>query len=351
MELRDALFLLGRPLSPLYSGMMSLRALLYRRGFLTRERLRVPVVCIGNLAMGGTGKTPMVMAVARLLQALGRSPALVSRGYGGGAAAAVNVVGDGRLVLLDAVMAGDEPRLLAESLPGVPVLTGRRRALAARQAVEQFAADTVVLDDGFQHLALHRDLDLVLFSAHGLLQYSRVFPGGDLRESFAALERAHGVVITGVDALNRRKAESFRDFLKGRFSGLAVFMSGYRPLALRREPEGTNCGFEVLREQPLAGFCGLATPESFRQTLAGAGCRLVSFTAYRDHYPYSPSDLRDLVRRAKRQGGTGLVTTAKDFVKIGPLLPETDFPIFVLEIEHCLDKDFIWFLKKQIAAW
>jgi tetraacyldisaccharide 4'-kinase len=351
MEFRSAFFQLGRPLSPLYGGMMSLRALLYRRGILASERLPVPVICIGNLGMGGTGKTPLVMAVTRLLQACGRRPALVSRGYGGRAAAAVNVVADGHRVFLDAGAAGDEPRLLADSLPGVPVLTGKRRAMAGRQAIERFTVDTVVLDDGFQHLGLARDLDLVLFSAHGLLQNSRVFPGGDLRESFSALERAHGVVITGVDAGNLEKATSFKKFLQERLPLLPVFMSGFRPLALCREPAGEICDFDAIRDKKLGAFCGVATPESFRQTLATAGYQLAAFKTYRDHYPYAPSDLRSLVRWAKQQGGSGLITTEKDFVKIKPYCGEVDFPIFVLRVELSLEQDFCRFLEKEITSW
>jgi tetraacyldisaccharide 4'-kinase len=347
---RSTLFWLGRPFSPLYGGVMALRGFLYQRGIFKTERLPVPVICIGNLSMGGTGKTPLVMAITRMLQAMGRRPVLVSRGYRGRASAPVNVVSDGRQLLLDAVAAGDEPRLLAESLPGVPVLTGRKRVLAGRYGLEKFAADTVVLDDGFQHLALARDLDLVLFNAQALEENYRLFPGGDLREGFAALERAHGVVITGVDPRTRDRAETFKRFLRDRFTALPVFMCGYRPVALRREPETVACDFELIKEEPLCGFCGIATPESFRQTLVAIGCRLLGYKSFRDHYRYDSSDIAKLISWARQQGGRGLITTEKDFVKIKPFLGG-DFPVYILTIELALEKDFIRFLKKEFGAW
>lgn len=344
------LFLLGRPLCPLYAGAMALRAWLYRRGIFRSERLPVPVICIGNLTMGGTGKTPLVMAVTRMLEAMGRKPALVSRGYRGQAREAVNVVADGRAVLLDAAAAGDEPRLLAESLPGVPVITGRRRALAGRAAVERFGADAIVLDDGFQHLALCRDLDLVLFNAHAEMEKEKVFPGGNLREPFKALARAQAAVVTGVGPATSAKAERFRRFLRDRFPGLPVFTCGYRPVALREEPGGSPCGLGAVKGMPLCGFCGIATPESFRQTLAGLDCRLQGFRAFRDHHQYGRGDLEALVGWAKGQGGQGLITTEKDFVKIGPFC-EGEFPVYVLRVELTLDQELILFLKKEITGW
>ncbi|MHB8151111.1 MAG: tetraacyldisaccharide 4'-kinase, partial [Desulfobulbia bacterium] len=167
------------------------------------QRLPVPVISIGNLTLGGTGKTPMVRYVTRLLLDRGVRPAIVSRGYGGKAAGRINIVADRTKTLLPPEMAGDEPFMLAEVLPGVPVLTGSQRARVARHAVEAFGANLIVMDDGFQHLALRRDLDLVLFSARTLLGNGRVFPGGELREPLSALGRAHAFVITGVDASNR----------------------------------------------------------------------------------------------------------------------------------------------------
>ena len=193
MKTNTFYFALGRPFSPIYSLAMRLRETLYRRGVLQSFRLSVPVISVGNLTMGGSGKTPMVQYLARLLQRHGFHPAVISRGYGGTANAKVNTVSDGSSVLLDAATAGDEPRFLAETLPGVPVLTGIVRRMPAQRAVEM-GADVLLLDDGFQHLQIVRDVNLVLFNTDRLAGNSRVFPGGDLREPVIALHqigRAH----------------------------------------------------------------------------------------------------------------------------------------------------------------
>jgi len=187
---RKNLYLLGRPFSPLYSTVMMLRASLYDRHFFRRYKLEAPVISIGNLTMGGTGKTPVVSHLATFLQGQGYRPAIISRGYGGEAGNRVNVVSDGKTIYLDAKQAGDEPRLLAETLPGIPVLTGIVRVLPCRHAIHAMGCNILLLDDGFQHLAVDRDINIVLFSAATLAGNSRVFPGGDLREPVSALRRA-----------------------------------------------------------------------------------------------------------------------------------------------------------------
>ncbi|MBU1715214.1 MAG: tetraacyldisaccharide 4'-kinase [Proteobacteria bacterium] len=210
-------------MAPLYSAVMRLRAFCYRVGIFSRYQLPVPVVSIGNLTMGGTGKTPMVIHVAKLLQNQNNKVVILSRGYGGKATGQVNIVSDGVEILLDAATAGDEPRLLADTLSGVPVLTGAKRTVTGRYAVENFGPGVVLLDDGFQHMAIARDLDLVLFSAATLLGNGWVFPGGELREPQSALGRAHCFIITGVDDNNRPAALAFKKYLADRFSGKPVF--------------------------------------------------------------------------------------------------------------------------------
>lgn len=329
-------FRIGRPLTPLYAGMMRLRAEAYERGWLARERLPVPVVSIGNLTMGGTGKTPMVIQVVRQLQALGRRPAVVSRGYGGRAGGSVNLVSDGERILLAAAEAGDEPRLLAESLPGVAVVTGARRVLAARFAVEKLGAEVVVLDDGFQHLTLDRDLDLVLFKGPDFLGNGRVFPGGDLREPRSALARATAFVLVDIADRNSTGSEEFRNYLEGLFPGLPVFSAAYRSGApMPANAPALTQGGEV---GSFFGFCGLARPESFRQALAAlpGGCR--GFRAFPDHHPYNAKDLADLACLAGQHGAKALITTAKDLVKLRHL--GCPLPLFILPVELVLPAEF-----------
>jgi tetraacyldisaccharide 4'-kinase len=286
--------------------------------------------------MGGTGKTPMAVYVARRLLAAGYKPAIVSRGYGGKAREAINLVSDGNHCLLDAVQAGDEPRLMAESLPGVIVVTGVKRAVAAEYAVEKLGAEVIILDDGFQHLALRRDLDLVLFKAPVFLGNGRVFPGGKLREPVAALARADAFVITGLDRRNREAAADFKKFLEEKFPDKPVFMAEYRFKSILNQA-GESAGKEILARK-LYGFCGLAEPGGFLRTIGAQGGSLFGFAVFPDHHPYTAADLDKLVEAAGAFGCDGLLTTEKDMVKLKDL--PCRLPVYALRVELDLPAAF-----------
>lgn len=337
----NPLFVIGRPFAPLYSAVMAMRASLYGRGLLGRNRLGVPVVSVGNLTMGGTGKTPMVIYLARLLKSL--NVAIVSRGYRGKARAKVNVVSDGKSVLLDASQAGDEPYLMATLLPGVPVITAKKRALAGHYGVERLGAGLVVLDDGFQHLAVERDLDIVLFKVDSFLGNNRVFPGGDMRESLSALERAHCFVLTCVDEDNKERAESLRRALEKRFPGRPVFLSEYRPTCLV-DGQGQEYALSKFSARKIGAFCGLAQPGYFEKSLAQAGLVVDDISVYPDHYLYSARQIAALVDGwQKRSAVEALVTTEKDLVKVKAFA--SGVPIFALRMDMVVEQgfdDFVW---------
>jgi len=345
----EALMRCGRIFSPFYGGLMILRAWCYRIGLFKRHRLPVPVISIGNLTLGGTGKTPLVMYVARQLQATGRKPAIVSRGYGGTAKKSVNVVSDTKSILLDPIAAGDEPLLLAESLPNVPVLTGLRRSLVGRYAIDKFQCDSIVLDDGFQHLAVERDLDLVLFSARTLLGDGWVFPGGRLREPFSALKRAHGFVITGVDAATKKKADSFKRFMKASFPDKPVFMGDFLPVCMLHSQKTKTFAIDKAKGLYLYGFAGIANPESFRHTLQKENFKLVGFEPFKDHYKYSYRDAERLIKTARGKKAQALVTTEKDFVKLRKHFE--DFPLLALKVELFMEEEFDLFLKENLGRF
>lgn len=325
---KQLLFTVGRIFSPLYSLAMILRQYLYAKGIFKSTKLEVPVISVGNLTMGGSGKTPLVAHIARMLLQNGSRPAIISRGYGGAAKEAVNIVSDGKSLLLDARSAGDEPRLLAESLPGVPVLTGRVRKFPARRAIEM-GADVLILDDGFQHLALKRDLDLVLFHADTLAGNSRVFPGGDLREPVKALQRCHAFVLTYVCPRNRERADRFAALLGERFPEKPVFFTSQSPEGLVHR---SASGLLVPEDRPLSGkvygFCAIAQPESFRRTLLDLGLEVVGFDSFIDHYAYREKDMSKICGRALEKGARALVVTEKDMVKLGSFTPE--LPLYAL---------------------
>lgn len=353
MKTTSFYFTLGRPFSPIYSLAMRLRESCYRRGHLQSYRFDVPIISVGNLTMGGTGKTPMVQYLACLLQSHGFHPAVVSRGYGGTANGKVNVVSDGSTLLLDAKKAGDEPRLLAETLPGVPVLTGIVRRLPAKHAVDM-GADVLLLDDGFQHLQIVRDVNLVLFSADRLAGNSRVFPGGDLREPVAALHRATGFVMTGVNAANHQRAMQFGALLQTKFPHIPVTHAGYQVASL---VELVSSGAVApVPGNPLArekcfGFCGIARPESFRQTVTGWGLELAGFHPLDDHQRYSTSLIDRLLAEARRSGAGALLTTEKDLVKLTDLASHLPLPLYGLRMKVEADAQFSQAILRAVQLW
>lgn len=306
-----------RLLSLPYGAAVAARNGLYDRRILRQERLPCPVVSVGNLTVGGTGKTPAVILIAALLRDRGRRPAVLSRGYGGTSRAPVNTVSDGRRVLMGWREAGDEPLLIAAALPDVPVLTGAERVRTGRAAIERFGADCLILDDAFQHRALCRDLDIVMLD--GLRPFGNGFllPRGPLREPPGALGRAHLVIRTG-DAGAAAP-------LPGAPS-LPSFAGLHRPREAVEAATGRSVPLAALRGKRMCAFAGIGRPEAFRRSLAEVGVEIVSFRAFPDHHPYRPSDLEALRRLARQSGAEGIVTTEKDGVRLA------DFPAFLAEL-------------------
>jgi len=272
------------------------------------RRLAARVVSVGNLVVGGTAKTPLAAWLASQLRRRGRKVVLVSRGYGRSGGAPVEVVSDGRALLASAQTAGDEPMLLAAQARGVPVLVGRDRVRVGHRALAAFDAEVIVLDDGFQHHRLYRDLDLVSFDGHLGLGNRRLLPRGPLREPLSALSRADAIgVVDGPlpeedeRILRRRAPRAFR------------FAARRRPSSLRALATGVRRPLDDLDGCSVGLLAAVAQPRSVRRTLEGLGARVVAERLFRDHHRYRASDLEGL-------GGTAnhWVTTEKDAVKIVP---------------------------------
>ncbi|MEA3469990.1 MAG: tetraacyldisaccharide 4'-kinase [Thermodesulfobacteriota bacterium] len=344
----SSLYFFGRPFSPLYSGIMKTREALYLRGVKRRYKLDVPVISVGNLTMGGTGKTPVVGMLAALLKKKGFRPAIISRGYGGAGGNKVNVVSDGKELLLDAKAAGDEPCLLAKNLPGVPVLTGIVRILPCRHAISEYNCNVLILDDGFQHLSIQRDLDLVLFSAASLAGNSRVFPGGDLREPVSALKRCHAFVLTGVTDKLKERCITFGELLQQRFPDKPVFYFSYQPVEAKSSQNNNLHDLSSL-PSPLYGFCGIAQPELFQNTLTTQNISLSGFMPLKDHQAFTPSLIKKIAKQADENNAQGLITTEKDLVK----LPEGTFelPCFGLKMEVHTDLAFKKYLNEKLSIF
>ncbi len=343
----DTLFFLGRPLSPFYSSIMRLRSFLYQHGLLKSEKMAVPVLSIGNLTLGGTGKTPAVHYLADFLLKKGYRPAIISRGYGGTSNAKINVVSNGQTLLMDAEEAGDEPRLLAETLPTIPIVTGKRRVHPCRYAIEQLHADVLILDDGFQHISVKRDVNFVLFSAATLNQYMKVFPGGTLREPFSALSRASALVITGVNEERADDIQRFKERFQKNFPQKPVFLTSYSPQHAIRKGDEAIIQLEELPSS-LHGFCGIASPLRFQKSLADHGIHLNGFTALRDHQEYTPELLCKIEKTALETGCKGLVTTEKDMVKLSSL--STTLPLYTIVMKFSVNVNFNAFVLQHLHS-
>jgi len=310
------------PLAPVYRGAVAVRRAAYRRGLIRRTKLPVPVISVGNLTFGGTGKTPTVIALARDLVRMGRRPAVLTRGY--------KRLDDGQVVVVGpiprqtAAEVGDEPLEMARRLPGVPVVVDADRARGGAEA-QRLGSDVVLLDDGFQHLRLERDLDLVLIDAGDPWGGNRMPPLGRLREPAAALKRADAVLITKAPAEWRPLAAEIERVIDHVAPRLQVFISRVRPSRVRVPGEGW-LGSEVLTGRRVMAFAALGRPDGFADTLAEAGAEIVASRWFPDHHAYTEQELADVVGQAADASAIP-VTTAKDAVKLPP-----DAGVWVVEV-------------------
>ncbi len=326
------------PLAWLYAAGAALHRAFYEQGLVKRVRLPCKVVSVGNLGVGGSGKTPAAAWVASALRRRGYRVALASRGYGG-SASGVEVVSDGRYVLGRAEVVGEEPMWLAGSAPGVPVLVARRREQAGYRAISLFGAEVIVLDDGFQHHRLARDVELVAVPGGAGFGNARVLPRGPLREGPRALSRAHallevdGPLAAQDDALLRRYAPRAKRFAVRR-----------TPAWLRPLAGGERSAASALSGRRVGMLCGIARPSSFRATLEALGAEVVATRAFPDHHRFSRNDLSGLARDA-----TLWVTTEKDAGKLPPAWTEgADVRVLGLETSVADAESFLDWLESRL---
>jgi tetraacyldisaccharide 4'-kinase len=295
--------------SHLFSGVVSVRNKLYDKGISEQRRLSCPVISVGNIAVGGTGKTPTVILIAGQLRDLGMRPAVLSRGYGGSADAPVNIVSDGNRILMNPVEAGDEPVLMAKSLPGIPVLTGISRFDTGSYAVHDLSANVLLLDDGFQHRSLHRDVNIVLVDTNRPFGNGYMLPRGPLREKAEALRRADAVIRMGIPS----QADSALEAIP--FEG-PIFNGCHHPKDIIGAGSGVIHAADTLRNKRICAFTGIGVPDSFRSTLQNLDARIQAFMSFPDHYRYTEQDLDDIRKTALRSSAELIVTTEKDAIKL-----------------------------------
>jgi tetraacyldisaccharide 4'-kinase len=312
------------PLSLLYALIQRLRAALYRIGLLKSRRLPRPVISVGNLTVGGTGKTPVTAHIARWLLDQGHRVAVLSRGYGGSLEGHTLVVSDGSTVMVKAEQCGDEPYLLASTIPGLMVVMGSDRFQAGMLAMEQLAPDVFLLDDGYQHLALGRDLNILL------LDHSRPFgngwtlPAGVLREPTSAARRADLVIRTRCPRIEPSPSPlpDIPTCAARHSLGSAIPLGG-----------GAALSIESLRGRRVLAFAGIADPHGFFVELRERGLNLVAELAMPDHVAYDDNRLAEIERLMAGSKAEFAITTEKDGVKLLGLAQETAEKILLARLE------------------
>jgi len=331
--------------SRVFEVAIKIRRFLYSMRLLRDSTLGVQVIAIGNLTVGGTGKTPVVEKFARELRDQGRNVAILSRGYRSKPTplhirvlnklalrddtTPPRVVSDGKSLLLDSDMAGDEPYMLASNLKDVVVLVDKNRVKSGRYAIEKFGCDTLLLDDGFQYWKLAgRRQDIVLIDRQEPFGNERLLPRGTLREPPSHLARANVIFITKSDgntAELRRRIEAINP-------NAGIIECIHQPLYLEDVFTGQREGIELLRGRKAASLSGIAQPRSFEQSLVRLGADLVYHRAFADHHRFTQQEVIKVINRSKKRQAEMIVTTQKDAVRF-PKIDRRDLPIYFMRVE------------------
>jgi tetraacyldisaccharide 4'-kinase len=331
--------------SKIFQVLVIIRRWLYNVRILRDKTLGVQVIAIGNLTVGGTGKTPVVEKFARELRDAGRNVAILSRGYRSKPVplhvkffnkillredqTPPRIVSDGKSLLLDSNMAGDEPYMLASNLKDVVVLVDKDRVKSGRYAIEKYGCDTLLLDDGFQYWDLRgRRHDVVLIDRQQPFGNEHLLPRGTLREPPAHLARAHTIFITKSDgntAALRERIAKFNDTA-------AIIECVHQPLYFEDVFSGERTGLDFLVGKKVASLSGIAQPESFEQSLVKLGSELVYAKRFADHHRFTQQEILNTINRGKKRQAQLILTTQKDAVRF-PKIDRRDLPIYFMRVE------------------
>jgi tetraacyldisaccharide 4'-kinase len=336
------------PLSGLYGLVVDRRSTWYERGLFRQHRVSVPVISVGNITAGGTGKTPLVDWIARTLAAEGHRPCVVTRGYRRQTRGRV-VASNGIEISATLDEAGDEAFMLAESLKGKSaVVCDGDRVAGANWAIENLKSDVIILDDGFQHRRIARDLDIVTIDATNPWGNGHLLPAGTLREPLAALSRADCFVITRAD--DAVQTAALRNELRQLNANAPIFTSVTSLSDTRILTPNLNAPVD-LKDDPFAAFCAIGNPESFFALLKREGFELKYQRAFRDHHHFDQSDLDRIKDAARKAGAELLLTTAKDAVKLRSLNFEMPCYVAGISVDIAPEKDFRSLLTTAVESF
>ncbi len=319
ISLESLLFML----SLIYSSAVKIRGFFYDKGLLWPKKLPCVVISIGNITVGGTGKTPMTIYVTNLVKRMGYKVVVISRGYKGLAEKTGGIVSDGKTIFMKADKSGDEPFMLANRLENTPVVVGKNRFSTGIMALNSFNPDVIVLDDAYQHLKLKRDIDLVLLDNKYPFGNNHLLPRGTLREPISSLMRSNAIILTRSDSTSDMEEESSLSKFKKYTHGKPIFKAIHTPKIYKIikskniiSDKISTYSFDLMRGQKVFAFSGIARNSDFRHVVEGLNCKLKGFTEFPDHHLYSNDDLNNLLQLLNKLKVDFVLTTEKDYVKI-----------------------------------
>lgn len=338
------LLALLRGMSYLYEFGVSCKLALYNSGIMRREKLPCCVISIGNITVGGTGKTPTAQKMAAIVKEMGYRVVILNRGYRSHWGKEIGVVSNGEKIFMTAYEAGDEAYLMAKTLPGIPVIIGKNRAVTGRYAVEKMNAEVIIMDDGYQHWQLERDLDVVLVDTLNMFGNGCVLPRGTLREPLENLKRGDIFLLTKTDQSSKLSRIQLRNTIAKYNAGAPVVESIHHPknfVEIADWYKGISNNYrdlEELRGKDVMVFSAIGNPSSFEQTLSSIGLNILEAVRYPDHHDYGMLEMQYINERASSLKAVAMVATAKDAVKIPTefIYSDREIPLYILNMDICI---------------
>lgn len=336
-------------ISHLYGSSVFLRRKMYRKKNRLLKKLPVPVISVGNLAVGGTGKTPMTIYLAKLLRKKHYFPAILSRGYGGAFERKGGIVSNGNSILADSTQAGDEPLMMAKQLAGIPLIVGRRRYRSGLKAVNKFGCDLIILDDGFQHLSLFRNLNIVLMDALRPIGNGYLLPRGILREPMSALVDADAVIFTRSPSKKPPLVAEILPFMR-RFPIFWAKQDAYIDHIFNGSKKIDGPALNNLKGKKVYLFSGIARNNDFHQTITATKAKVMGHDMFGDHHRYTKYEIDTIIKMAIKTRSDWLLTTEKDFARITPPI-QWPLPFAAVGVKVRFSNDaFDQFVLKAIDA-